>query len=72
MTALAPTLQAFFTKRLINQRDASPHTVVAYRDTFRLLLAFTHQRTNKQPSALIWRGVCQGGRHEFPAFAGRD
>ena len=38
MTALAPTLQAFFTERLITQRNASPHTIAAYRDTFRLLL----------------------------------
>ena len=38
MSLLAPTLQAFFTDRLITQRDASPRTVAAYRDTFRLLL----------------------------------
>ena len=35
-----PTLQAFFTDRLITQRQASPHTIAAYRDTFRLLLGF--------------------------------
>jgi integrase/recombinase XerD len=52
MTALAPTMQAFFTERLINQRQASPHTVAAYRDTFRLLLRFTHQRCGKAPAAL--------------------
>jgi integrase/recombinase XerD len=52
MTALAPTLQTFFTDRLINQRDASPHTIAAYRDTFRLLLAYTQQQTGKQPTAL--------------------
>ena len=40
MTALAPTLQAFFTDRLAGQRQASPHTIAAYRDTCRLLLAF--------------------------------
>jgi len=40
MTALAPTLQAFFTDRLISQRGASPHTIAAYRDTFRLLPGF--------------------------------
>ena len=40
MSALAPTLQAFFTDRLIGQRHASPHTIAAYRDTLRLLLAF--------------------------------
>jgi integrase/recombinase XerD len=31
MTTLAPTLQAFFTDRLARQRQASPHTVAAYR-----------------------------------------
>ena len=52
MSALAPTLQAFFTQRLIAQRDASPRTVAAYRDTFRLLLRFASERTGKQPSQL--------------------
>ena len=52
MSALAPTLQAFFTYRLVRQRQASPHTVAAYRDTFRLLLSFVHERTGKVPSSL--------------------
>jgi integrase/recombinase XerD len=52
MSALAPTLQAFFTERLIRQRQASPHTVSAYRDTMRLLLAFAAERLGKQPSKL--------------------
>lgn len=52
MTALAPTLQAFFTDRLISQRRASPHTVGAYRDTFRLLLGFAAERTHKHPCDL--------------------
>jgi integrase/recombinase XerD len=52
MSALAPTLQAFFTDRLLRERDASPHTVAAYRDTMRLLLAFAQQRTGKPPSLL--------------------
>ncbi|MCW6007563.1 site-specific integrase [Micromonospora sp. CPCC 205371] len=52
MSALAPTLQAFFTDRLIRQRQASPHTVAAYRDTFKLLLAFAFARTGIQPSRL--------------------
>jgi integrase/recombinase XerD len=52
MTLLAPTLEAFFTDRLLTQRRASPHTVAAYRDTFRLLLGFAHQRTGKPPSRL--------------------
>jgi integrase/recombinase XerD len=52
MSAIAPALQAFFTDRLIMQRDSSPRTIAAYRDTFRLLLDFAHQRTGKQPFAL--------------------
>jgi site-specific recombinase XerD len=52
MTLLAPSLQAFFTDRLITQRDASPRTVIAYRDTFRLLLSFAHEQTGKQPYEL--------------------
>jgi integrase/recombinase XerD len=52
MTALAPTLQAFFTERLINQRRVSQHTLLAYRDAVRLLLRFVHARTGKPPSAL--------------------
>ena len=52
MSLLAPTLQAFFTERLITQRDSSPQTVAAYRDTLRLLLSFAHERTDKQPCEL--------------------
>lgn len=52
MSALAPTLQAFFTERLARQRQASRHTVAAYRDTFRLLLNFMQQRTGKAPTKL--------------------
>jgi site-specific recombinase XerD len=52
MSPLSPTLQAFFTDRLIGQRQASLHTIAAYRDTLRLLLTFTADRTGKQPSAL--------------------
>jgi integrase/recombinase XerD len=52
MTALAPTLQAFFTDRLTRQKNASPHTITAYRDTLRLLLVFAQQRTGTPPSRL--------------------
>jgi site-specific recombinase XerD len=52
MTALAPVLQAFFTQRLIAQRQVSGHTVAAYRDTFRLLLAFAQQHTGTEPCDL--------------------
>ena len=52
MTTLAPTLEAFFTERLIRQQHASGHTVAAYRDTFCLLLAFLERRTGTRPSRL--------------------
>ncbi len=52
MTALAPTLQAFFTDRLATQRHASGRTVAAYRDTFRLLVSFVSDRTGTPPSKL--------------------
>ena len=51
MSALAPTLQAYFTDRLIGQRGASPNTIAAYKLTFRLLLAFAAERTGKAPCA---------------------
>jgi integrase/recombinase XerD len=52
MSALAPTLQAYFTERLIGQRSASPNTIAAYRDTLRLLLAFVTERTGTPPNEL--------------------
>ncbi len=52
MSALAPTLQAFFTDRLIRQRHASSHTIAAYRDTLRLLIGYATQRTGIAPSQL--------------------
>ena len=52
MSALAPTLQAYFTERLISQRDASPNTIAAYKLTFRLLLGFAAERTGTAPSKL--------------------
>jgi site-specific recombinase XerD len=50
--SLAPLLEAFFTDRLMLQRRASPHTISAYRDTFRLLLGFARQQLGKEPSTL--------------------
>ena len=51
MTAVAPTLQRFFTERL-TQRGVSVHTVAAYRDALRLLLCFVHDTNGKAPAQL--------------------
>jgi integrase/recombinase XerD len=52
MSALAPTLQAFFIDRLITQRHASPHTITSYRNTMRLLLKFAQARL-RTPAAQL-------------------
>jgi site-specific recombinase XerD len=52
MTRLAPLLEEFFTDRLITQRHASPNTIASYRDTFRLLLRFAHERLGTSPCDL--------------------
>ncbi len=51
VTDLAPILQGFFTDRLTRQTKASPHTIAAYRDTFRLLLT-SPRATGKPPARL--------------------
>jgi integrase/recombinase XerD len=53
MTYLAPVLEAFFTQRLRQQRDASHNTIVAYRDTFRLLLGFIQRQLGKPPTQVL-------------------
>lgn len=52
MSVLAPTLQAFFTDRLIRQRQASSHTLASYRDTMRLLVRFAAERRKVEPVKL--------------------
>lgn len=52
ITSLSTLLQSFFTDRLMKQRQASPHTIISYRDTFRLLLKFADQQLKKPPSKL--------------------
>jgi integrase/recombinase XerD len=52
VTLVAGLLTAFFTDRLQHQRNASPNTIAAYRDVFRMLLGFAQGRLRKPPSAL--------------------
>jgi len=49
---LQSLLQRFFTDRLLKQLGASPHTIAAYRDAFRLLLRFASERLKRRPSEI--------------------
>jgi integrase/recombinase XerD len=54
---LGSLLETFFRKRLISQRQASPHTIASYRDTFRLLLAFAQKRLRRRPEQLALKDI---------------
>ncbi|WP_084150701.1 site-specific integrase [Azohydromonas australica] len=54
---LAPLLERFFLQRLMQQRQASKHTVASYRDTFRLLLQFAQQRLHIAPSRMEFNSI---------------
>ena len=51
-TRFPALLTAFFTDRLMQQRQASPNTIASYRDTFRLLMQYAQARLEKSPSNL--------------------
>src|ERR1700738_3309754 len=53
----APLLERFFTQRLMQQRQASPHTISSYRDTFRQFLKFAQQRLHRAPSHLNFEEI---------------
>jgi integrase/recombinase XerD len=57
MSLVAPTLEAFFTERLMRQKNASPHTIASYRDCLKLLLAYAQQATGTSPSRLDFTGL---------------
>jgi site-specific recombinase XerD len=50
--SFAPLLERYFTQRLMRERQASPHTISSYRDTFRQFLKFVQQRLHKPPAKL--------------------
>ena len=54
MTLIAPTLQSFFTDRLVKQRQASGQTIASYRDSLRLLIVYVNEKTGKNPCRLDW------------------
>jgi site-specific recombinase XerD len=56
-SSFATLLQRFFTQRLMQQRQASPHTISSYRDTFRLLLQFALKRLHMQPARVAFEDI---------------
>ena len=57
LPSFAALLERFFTQRLMQQRQASVHTIASYRDTFKLLLEFIQRRLRKAPSALALEDI---------------
>lgn len=53
----AALLESFFTERLMKQRNASPNTIKAYRDTFHLFVEFMQRRLRKAPSKIDFRAI---------------
>lgn len=47
---MAALVQGFFCSRLVEQQDASPRTIAAYRDTFRVFFEFLRQSSACAPS----------------------
>ncbi len=70
--SFAALLQAFFTERLLQQRQASAHTIAGYRDTFRLLLQFAHKQLGKPPSKLAMEDLDAPFIGEFLTHLERD
>ena len=55
--SFAALLERFFTQRLMQQRQASTHTISSYRDTFCQFLKFIQKRLHKQPSRLSFEEI---------------
>ena len=49
---LSAWLQRYFHEYLVRQRNVSPATVAAYRDTFKLLLRYLRQKRRRNPDTL--------------------
>ncbi len=55
--SFAALLERFFTQRLMQQRQASPHTITSYRDTLRQFLKFVRERVHTPPSRLNFEEI---------------
>jgi site-specific recombinase XerD len=57
LTNFPALLERFFTLRLMQQREASVHTIGSYRDTFRQFLKFAQERLHRPPSRLTFEQI---------------
>jgi len=57
MSFIGPTLESYFASRLVSQRQASPRTISAYRDMWKLLLQFACQRCRRTASTLDFADI---------------
>ena len=55
--SFASLLERFFTQRLMQQRQVSPHTISSYRDTFCQFLKFIQKRRHLPPSRLSFEEI---------------
>jgi site-specific recombinase XerD len=55
--SFAALLERFFTQRLMQQRQASPHTISSYRDTFRQFLKFVQEQLHEPPTRLNFEEI---------------
>ena len=73
----AGLLEGFFTRRLMQQQRASPHTIASYRDTFRLLLKYMHKHFGTSPCKLAFEQLdavvitCQSASNSFQVSASK-
>ena len=58
--SFATLLQRYFADHLTRHRAASPRTIAAYRDTFRLLLLFAEQHIGKAPTSVVLTDLDSG------------
>lgn len=65
--AFSDLIRAFFYEWLVEQRNASIHTVRSYRDTWRLFLRFVAQRAKKKGAAITLADLTA---NEVAAFLG--
>lgn len=70
--SFATLLQRYFADHLTRHRAASPRTIAAYRDTFRLLLLFAEQHIGKAPTAIVLTDLDSGLVLAFLDYLERD